>query len=46
MGQKGAVGTKDPTPFPDFFGLKTVREKREKREFPSASFFDPWSSAG
>ena len=38
------MGTKDPTPFPYFSSLKTMREKREMRELPSASLFDPWSS--
>ena len=35
------MGTKYPTPFLDFFVLKTMREKRERRELPSASLFDP-----
>ena len=39
-------GRKYPTPFPDFSGLKTVREKRERRELPSVSLFDPRSSTG
>ena len=40
------MGTKYPTPFLDFNGLKTMREKRETRDLPSASLFDPWSSIG
>ena len=40
------MGTKYPIQFPDFSGLKTVREKRERRELLSASLFDPRSSAG
>ena len=39
------MGTKYPTPFPDFSGLKSMREKRERRELPSASLLDPQSSA-
>ena len=40
------MGTKYPTPFPDFYGIKIVREKRERRELLSASLFDPRSSIG
>ena len=40
------MGTKYPTPFPDFSGLKTVREKRERRELPNASLFDPRNFVG
>ena len=39
------MGKQYPTPFPAIYGLKTMREKRERRELPSASLFDSWSSA-
>ena len=45
MGQKeGLWGQNIPPHFTDFSGLKTVREKRERRELPNASLFDPQSS--